>query len=227
MRRELDLQEAITPNAAEQLFNLELVPSLGAGTGGLHNRALRVIQIATETRDGTEGRTIYDKAERAGFHPQCGAEHSSAQLHLAHEYGHHVHHMLDFMPIEDREALRDLVAELLEVDAPARADRDHPLFNPEHLEPLDAWMAKNEYRIRVTFGEYATKNEREMLAEIWSAYSTNPDTKNEAVKKIGNRMRELGEAGAIRGQVSRPDEDAKRMEALADKIKKAMEQGLL
>ena len=66
-----------------------------------------------------------------------------------------------------------------------------------------------------------------MMAEIWSAYSTNPDTKNAAIKAIGARMRKLGEAGAERGQVSRPDEDAKRMESLADKIKKAMEQGLL
>lgn len=227
LRRELDLQEAITPNSASQLFEVELVESLGASTGGVHNRALRRIQIATGNRDGLEGRDIYNKAERGGFHPSCGKEHTTAQLHLAHEYGHHVHQMLDFMPIDDREDLRDLIADQLGVPRPPRADRNHPLFNPEHLELLTYWMSDHRTTIEYQFGRYAGKNEREMLAEIWSAYSTNPDTQNEPIKVIGARMRELAEAGAKRGKVDRPDEDAKRMEALADKIKKAMEQGLL
>jgi hypothetical protein len=88
-------------------------------------------------------------------------------------------------------------------------------------------MLQNRNKLEQQFGRYAVKNDRELMAEIWSAYSTNPETKNEAIKKIGPLMRSLAELGAVRGQVSRPDEDAKRMEALADKIKKAMEQGLL
>lgn len=222
MRRELDLQEAIAPNTAGQLFELELVPSLGAGTGGLHNRNLRRIQIATGTRDGTTGRDIYNRAERAGFHPTCGRDHSTAQLHLAHEYGHHVHHMLDFMPIDDREDLRDLIADEAGIPRPPRVDRSSPLFNPEHLEPLDNWIKENEKSLRRYFGEYALKNERELMAEIWSAYSTNPDTKNDAIKAIGERMRQLGEAGAERGQVSRPDEDAARLDNLSDEIKRKL-----
>lgn len=224
LRRELDLQEAITPEAASQLFAIEVLPlgALGAGTGGVHNRALRRIQIAG-TSDGPRGRQIYDKAERNGFHPKCGHDHSTEQLHLAHEYGHHVHHMLDLMPIEDRADLWRAVADAAGVPQP-----EIPVGDYTDLEKIiPTWMIQNRNRLEHYFGRYAMKNERELMAEIWSAYSTNPETKNQAIKKIGPLMRRLAEAGAVRGQISRPDEDAKRMEALADKIKKAMEQGLL
>jgi len=226
LRRELDLQEAITPECAAQLFGVEAVPFIGTGVGGLHTRELRRIQIATGLSDGTTGRAIYDKAERNRFHPKCGAEHSSAQLHLAHEYGHHVHQMLDFMPDEDRIELWNTVADITGTPRP----NIQPLHEGGILDfegGLRRWIAENKQDLEFHFGRYAMGNERELLAEVWSAYSTNPDTMNRAIKTIGPLMRRLAEQGARRGQVSRPDEDAKRMEALADKLKKAMEQGLL
>jgi hypothetical protein len=228
MRRELDLQEAITPQSAGQLFNIQLVGErdLGAGTGGLHNRQLRVIQIAMRS-SGPEDRTVYNKAEANGFHPACGREHSTDQLHLAHEYGHHVHHMLDFMPMEQRIDLWNAVADSIGVPHPAAPAPGDDFPEVTFEKSLKFWMLQNRNAIERQFGRYATNNDRELMAEIWSAYSTNPDTKNQAIKKIGPIMRRLAEAGAVRGQVSRPDEDAKRLEALADKLKKAMEQGLL
>lgn len=225
LRREMDLQEAITPNAAGQLFAIEVLPQgdLGAGVGGVHNRALRRIQIARSS-DGTEGRAVYDKAERSGFHPHCGHDHSTVQLHLAHEYGHHVHQMLDFMPIADRVDLWNTVADAAGVPRPQAPDLSHDFADALFAEVLPKWMAHNRNKLEQHFGRYGMTNERELMAEIWSAYSTSPDTKNKAIRTIGAKMRQLAEAGAVRGKISRPEEDIER---LAEKIKKAIEAGLL
>lgn len=106
---------------------------------------------------------------------------------ISHEFGHHVHAMLDAASMAERRDFWRMVGH--EVGVPFRSDSSIARSD------IDEWMDQNKPEIADRVSEYGSSNGRELLAEVWSEY-TNSDNPRSWIKKIGDEMKRLAEANA-------------------------------
>lgn len=121
---------------------------------------------------------------------------------LAHEYGHHVHRILE--TLNDPEAFRDLARTI-------RAGM-HIDVDVDRVESFDSLNEQVEAAIRresetsasrdepslvaAMVSQYGATNVFEMLAEIWQEYSTLGDAARQWIQRVGAKMQELAERAA-------------------------------
>ena len=117
---------------------------------------------------------------------RTGHSHSGAQSVVAHEFGHHVHAMLDRLDDRERRSFWDQAAAALGISPPQNI-RD---------ESLEEWLEQNKYAIRNQVSKYGSTHPGEMMAEIWQEFSTSGAQSRPAILKIGQLMQQLAERGA-------------------------------
>lgn len=192
--RELRRQNALVPNTLAELV------SVGMAT---HADRVRVrsmdslawyqpwdrrIFLGNDIFSDRYENQVWTMERNTNWCSRTGHSHSGGQAVLAHEFGHHVHNMLDRMPYGDRRKFYHAVANALGIQPPVAISDAN----------LEEWMTLNKYAIINQVSKYGATSIQEMMAEVWQEYSTSGDGSRPAILAIGKLMQDLAERGAGR-----------------------------
>lgn len=187
--RELDVQAALTPRSAKLLNGVGASADMSINAAAHYLSDFREIEFNSHISVGNHGtkeqhdmNAIMGRLQgRDNWWSFVGEDRTDMQGILAHEYGHHVDHMIHGVANRDR-----LFAEL------ARQIGVKPPATGFGQIAHDPWVQRNRTKIVESVSQYAATNPRELMAEIWAEYSTNPNARP-AIKAVGALMRELAE----------------------------------
>ncbi len=183
VRRVLNRQAAIAPQAAGRLNSVEIGATQRDSSLAEYHRSQRRIVVAPRTMGyGSDYRRAM---EETGWSSRCGHDHGTAEGTLAHEFGHHVH-MSASWTNDDTRRLVDIMVNTMGVRRPTNYRMDSLQFQ--------TWIGYRATRERMQdfVSSYAATNLDEFLAECWAEYSTS-DSPRQAARDIGELMREVSE----------------------------------
>lgn len=190
VRAELSRQAKLTPRAFSQFRGVttfsgedtkqDLAADYKIGDRKIHVRRGILGEAGARTRYGGDRK----KGGSTYFAP-TGKDISDLRSFIAHEYGHHV----DFtLSQADRHRLLTFAAAQLGIPRPPKS----PAAAETASRQFSEWWIRHYPRLNSAISRRANANDKELLAEIWAEYSTNPKARP-AVKAIGERMRQLAE----------------------------------
>lgn len=148
----------------------------------------RQMYLGSEIFSDRYENSVWPNERRVNWCSRTGHSHTGGQSVLAHEFGHHVHNMLDRMPDGDRRRFYNSVAEAMGIQPPASI----------HPRRIDEWVEMNRYAVINQVSKYAATNIQELMAEVWQEYSTSGEQSRPSILAIGKLMQQLAEQGAGR-----------------------------
>jgi len=192
--RELRRQNALVPNTTAELNSVSMATH--ADRVRVHSMDSlawyqpwdRSIFLGNDIFSDRYENVVWTQERNTNWCSHTGHSHSGAQAVLAHEFGHHVHNMLDRMPYGDRRTFYHAVAQALGVQPPVAVSNSN----------LEQWMEMHKYAIINQVSKYGATSIQEMMAEVWQEYSTSGDGSRPAILAIGKLMQDLAERGAGR-----------------------------
>jgi hypothetical protein len=123
------------------------------------------------------------KAElKSGWSVKCG--HSAQGSLVAHELGHHMDEFIEHH-LPSRTEVWAAIAKEFKVVPPSLHDNTS----------LYLWVRRNKDLVEREVSIYGAKNQFEIIAEIWTEYTTNPNARAH-IKRIGKVMQRLVEEQA-------------------------------
>lgn len=157
----------------------------GSAAMHLHQNGKSIIRLRRELFD-REHQVAADHSIDSGFFARCPHGHGVENT-VAHEYGHHVDSLVGFMSNAQRRSLFNKLADELGLPRVEKGDN-----------LATEWVHKHRRELSKQVSEYGATNDRELLAEIWSEYTTSGDDARPHIKAVGDRLRKLGEKGALK-----------------------------
>ena len=196
LETELVRQSELTPRSILEFAGLEDFDLAG------HPNAYAYYRFGTRTmalhprfvtHRADNDRSILDDIA-AGFHPPTGR--SPLDSVVAHEYGHHLaHRLLRESPLARQRELVSLLDDTFRADGYlVRQFR----ANPDFAQVLDDYLRLyGTGRVDRLVSRYGRNSHQELLAEIWSEYSTMGDAARPHIRAIGDMMRQMAEASDV------------------------------
>lgn len=178
----LNVQAAIVPRAARALTSVSGETTMRSTSLGAYDSAFHKLQLNARLLLGQDGSTrlkrqndeAIARGER-GFKSHSGPGLTDLQVTFSHEFGHHVARIIS---AAGREKVFAALANELGVTPPG--------------VKRGQWVAAHRDRLESVVSVYGSEDQHELLAEIWSEYSTNPNARP-IIKAVGDVMRRLAE----------------------------------
>jgi hypothetical protein len=196
LETELVRQSELTPRSILEFAGLEDFDVAGHPNAYAYYRSSGR-QVAVHPRWVTH-RGDSDRSVRAdiaaGFHPPTGR--SPLDSVVAHEYGHHLaYRLLRESPLARQRELVSLLDDTFAADGYlVRQFR----ANPDFAQVLDDYLRLyGTGRVDRLVSRYGRNSHQELLAEIWSEYSTMGDAARPHIRAIGDMMRQMAEASEV------------------------------
>jgi hypothetical protein len=190
--RELRRQNALVPSSVGQLEAVSMAShSDRVRAGSMSSLAWyqpwdRRVFLGSEIFEDRYENQVWSAERSTNWCSRTGHSHTGAQAVFAHEFGHHVHNMIERLPYAERRDFYRSVSEALGVTPPAGATR----------QDLNRWMDKNKSAIIDQISKYGATDMQELLAEAWQEYSTSGEGSRPSILAIGKLMQDLAEKGA-------------------------------
>ena len=200
VQTEMDRQASLTPRQAAGMREVvELDDALraeinrearraGMGEGFYDSTAALYTpdeqRIAIRPRDPFAIELNVRGGVNTGWYARCAHEAEGVRALIAHEFGHHLTYQ--GLEVADRATRVDFwerTAAALGLPAPPGIS----------FELLDAWVERHKMTVSNLVSRYGSTNSREMLAEIWQEYSTNPDGMRGPQRLIGDLLKAISE----------------------------------
>lgn len=187
----LGLQAAIAPNSVEALRNVRPMTDADKTQHGMDNSVAAYYwqreivvgpHIYSKTFDGTA-----KYCQSSGWWVKAGDDADALKAVFSHEFGHHVHAMLDNASSAERLKFWQTVGD--EISSP------FPRGYTTSRTDVDSWISRNKSEVEHMISKYGSTDSREMLAEIWCEYTANKNARP-WIKKIGAEMKRIAEANA-------------------------------
>lgn len=213
--RELAKQADIAPHSMLQLDGVfgateasaagrAFIAQEGINTGAYYtygSSVHRLKEIHLSPRWNSRDKLIRDSMDRdfstvatGGWHVPSGRP--GLPSTVAHEFGHHIDRMITRgtgnFGLSEADELMPALQKLLNVrTAPKRNS-----FGGVGWSEFDDWVKANKTAIQIRVSRYAAHNARELLAEIWSEFSTSGKKARPGIVEVGRILQRLAEAEA-------------------------------
>jgi hypothetical protein len=190
---EMQRQAALTPRS---MLQLEAVHDGGGAFFAQHRNANAYYRFGTrEIYMHPEWTSPLSQRYRAaskqhgiqtGWTAPTGAAVPAAST-AAHEYGHHLHGLMQGLPVERLQDFAGKLGAALDLPMDTSLIHDWTFLNDQ----IDMAIRNNRQRVVAMVSEYGATNPLEMLAEIWQEYSTLGDMARPHIVEAGRLIQSV------------------------------------